>query len=285
MTKQSLIQEPKKLTKVYRAEIKAIDAEKFTVEAIVSANTVDRQGEIVTPKAIGQRIDEYKKHPVLLSSHRYDDLMKQIGKAEEITIGTKNVTVRFKYFVGQGNPEADWAFKLAQNGIAAYSIGFMAHAWEDKSGEAGIWREYSDVELVEISQVLVPANREALASRRSSECEVEKELVEMAVKSFDALIGKTEMDEMALKAIESVEAKEKVHKELVDSLLTDESFLQKLAEKLSTKAMPKGAKEDEGYFKGVLDPAGGSPEAESEKTPDIKSLFAESASRHFNKGK
>lgn len=288
MTKQSLTQEPKKLTKVYKAEIKAVDIEKFTVTAIVSSNSVDRQGEIVTPKAIGQRIDEYKKHPVLLSSHRYDDLMKQIGMAEDIQIGTKNVTVRFKYFVGQGNPEADWAFKLAQNGIAAYSIGFMAHAWEDKSGEEGIWREYNDVELVEISQVLVPANRDALASRRSSECEVEKELVEMAIKSFDkieipaeAVVPAAQVSDKDKKASETLPGPAEIAK----ALLEDDSFIQKIAEKLSTKSLPKGANDDEGYFKGVLDPAGGSPEAESEKTPDIKSLFAESASRHFNKGK
>lgn len=282
---------PKKMQKVYRAEIKAVDAEKFTVEAIVSANTVDRDGEIVTPRAIGQRIDVYKKHPVLLSSHRYDDLMKQIGMAEEITIGTKNVTVRFKYFVGQGNPEADWAFKLAQNGIAAYSIGFMAHSWEDKSGEEGIWREYNDVELVEISQVLVPSNREALAGRRSSECEVEKELVEMAVKSFDSLVGEDAAEKAKLeaeaKAKADLEAKKLAHKELVDSLLADDAFIQTLTESIKEKLLkqttPNGAKEGEGYFKGVLDPAGGSHNAGPEKDPDIKSLFDESAKRHFNK--
>lgn len=276
---------PKKMQKVYRAEIKAIDAEKFTVEAIVSANTVDRDGEIVTPKAIGQRIDVYKKHPVLLSSHRYDKLTNQIGMAEEITIGTKNVTVRFKYFVGQGNPEADWAFKLAQNGIAAYSIGFMAHSWEDKSGEEGIWREYNDVELIEISQVLVPSNREALAGRRSSECEVEKELVEMAIKAFDFEAEEKEKRKPCGKD-GAPEVKAPTADEIAKAITSDEAFVQKIAELVKDsilKTTPKGAK-GEGYFETVLDPVGGSPNAGPEKVPDIKSLFAESASRHFNKG-
>ncbi|HOA84217.1 MAG TPA: hypothetical protein PKV92_09355, partial [Thermodesulfovibrio thiophilus] len=80
---------------------------------------------------------------------------------------------KFKYFVGEGNPEADWAFKLASKGIAAYSVGFIPYQYTtdeaeikkllgstDKSDMPNL--VYKDVELLEISQVLVPANPSAL---------------------------------------------------------------------------------------------------------------------------
>ena len=284
----------KKLIKVYRTEIKSVDVEAGTVTALVSTKSVDRDGEVVLPSAIKKRLDVYMAHPVLLSSHRCDDLRKQIGVCEDIKCTPSGVTATFKYLHGQGNPEADWAFKLAQNGIAAYSIRFMAHEWEDKSGEEGIWREYKDVELVEISQVLIPSNRDALASRRSSECDIEKELVELAiVKCFGTEKPDGEVPPVVPApavppvvvppVVETPTPSSEKTEELEKALLNNDAFIQKIAEKLSTKSLPKGASEDEGYFKGVLDPAGGSPDAESEKTPDIKSLFDESAKRHFNK--
>jgi HK97 family phage prohead protease len=273
----------KKFVKVYRAQIKSVDTANHIVTAMVSSRSVDRDGEIVTPDAIAKRINVYKAHPVLLSSHRYDDLMKQIGMAEDITFSPEGVTAKFKYFVGQGNPEADWAFKLAQNGIAAYSIGFMAFSWEDKSLDNQIYREFTDVELVEISQVLVPSNRDALAARRSSECDVEKELVELAIKSFEK-----EAEPVVPEVKPEVKAPELTDTDreaIAKIIMADAAFIEKviLAFKEKNKEVPKGAEGEEGYFAGVLDPAGGSPEAGPEKAPDIKSLFDESASRHFKK--
>ena len=294
----------KKINKIYKAEIKGIDPENYTVTTMVSNDSVDRDGEIVTPKAIGKRLDIYRAHPVLLSSHRHDDLMKQIGMAEDIKATPKGVTAKFKYFVGQGNPEADWAFKLAQNGIAAYSIGFMAHGWEDKQVDGQIYREFTDVELIEISQVLVPSNRDALATRRDSKCEIEKELVELAIsKCFGdsdpkpaevvpapaapepakpAAPVETPSDLPTAPIVEIPAPSAEVTTDLAKQLLSDEAFIAKLAEKLSTKQTPK-AEENEGYFKGLLDPADGSPKAESKEQTDISALFSESTARHFKK--
>ena len=292
------MQTPKKIVKVWQAEIKSVDEENHIVTALVSSDSVDRDGEIVTPEAIGKRLDVYRAHPVLLSSHRYDKLMNQIGMAEEVKATPKGVTARFKYFVGQGNPEADWAFKLAQHGIAAYSIGFMAHGWEDKQVDGEIFRQFTDVELIEISQVLVPSNRDALLGRRSSECQVEKELVELAIAKCFGDEEKPEVkpeptpepkvEAPAAEPEPKVETPEPEKPavdpaiEIAEKLLADEGFIQKIAEKLSTKQQPKST-DGEGYFKGVLDAAGGSPDAKSKETPDLRSLFSESADRHFKK--
>ena len=302
-------QEPMKIAKVFRAEIKAIDEKEHTVIAVVSTDAVDRDGEVVTPEAIGKRVAQYLEHPVLLSSHRHDDLMKQIGMAEDVKVGEKSVVAKFKYFVGQGNAEADWAFKLAQNGIAAYSIGFMAHKWEDKSGDDGIWRVYRDVELVEISQVLVPSNRDALSARLASTDHVEKELVEMAIKAFDKPAADPEekpQDPPAEPATEdpkpaeaaattettdpnpTTEKTDEIAEKIAQALLGNDAFISKIAEAVVTsvtKNKKNAGKTDdggEGYFEEVLGDAAGRPDA-SPDGQDLKSFFGESVNRHFKK--
>jgi len=165
-TKQSVF-------KVFRAEIKSVDTKNKTVEAVVSSQTTDRMKEVVLASAWKKRLSNYLNHPVLLSSHNYSDLSSQIGVAEEVKIKGDKLIAKFRYFVGEGNPEADWAFKLASKGIAAYSVGFIPYQYTtdeaeikkllgstDKSDMPNL--VYKDVELLEISQVLVPANPSAL---------------------------------------------------------------------------------------------------------------------------
>jgi HK97 family phage prohead protease len=178
-----------KFIKIIRAEVKEIDNDKHTLTAVVSTKKVDRDGDIIEPEAFKKRLKNYNEHPVLLSSHVYWDLRKQIGKALKVSIEDNEVVTKFEYFVGQGNEEADWAWVLAQKGVAAYSIGFMGHAFDwikekDAEGNERITgRKFTDIELLEISQVLVPSNRGALQSSRSFAKE-QIELCELVSKSF-----------------------------------------------------------------------------------------------------
>jgi hypothetical protein len=192
-----------KFIKVIRAIVKDVNAEKHTLTAVISTKKVDRDGDIVEPASFKARIKVYKEHPVLLSSHNYSDLRKQIGKANKVTITDDEVSAEFEYFVGQGNPEADWAWVLAQRGIASYSVGFIGHKSEwikDKFKEEGTdnvieritGRRFLDIELMEVSQVLIPSNRGALQMGLTMAGE-EKELCEMAIKSFE----KGELKELA----------------------------------------------------------------------------------------
>lgn len=182
-----------KTLKTYRGVIKAVDVESHTVEVLVSTNSIDRHLEIVLPEAFKKRLKEYKDHPILLSSHDYWDLMKQIGEAVSVKITDEGLVAKFKYYVGKGNPEADWAFMLASEGVAAYSVGFIAHEWEDVQLSTEEWlarkkarRIYKDVELIEISQVLVPSNRDAV-----QEC---KEQAEHDAEEFNEAFEKMATD-------------------------------------------------------------------------------------------
>jgi HK97 family phage prohead protease len=156
-----------KMVKTFKAEIRSIDEKNFTVEAVVSDASMDRYGEIVSMDAWKKGLKQYKAHPVLLSSHDYNNLQNQIGMAEKVWVEDEALVARFKYFVGEGNKEADWGFRLAQKGIAAYSIGFIPKEVErpeyveGKMGKTVPWRIYKEVELLEISHVLIPANANA----------------------------------------------------------------------------------------------------------------------------
>lgn len=167
-----------KINKFLPIKIRSIDDTKGTVEAVVSSESIDRYGEVIKVDAYQKRLKTFMKHPVLLSSHNYNSLTNQIGTWEKIWSEGKELVGRAKYFINSGNPEADWGFFLAKNGVAAFSVGFLPFAYEDadyeKDGEAIKakkipYRTYTDVELLEISQVLVPANPTALQKSINSD--------------------------------------------------------------------------------------------------------------------
>lgn len=161
------------IKKTFKAKVNGVDKDKFIARVILSDETKDSYGEVILAK--GWVLDRYKKHPVLLSSHSYNDLRKNIGKVD-IFIKGKELRGDVTYFVGQGNEEADWAWKLvSEYGIAAYSVGFIPLKMieKDELDEEDINKyelDYKDLprrvyikqELVENSQVVVPANPNSL---------------------------------------------------------------------------------------------------------------------------
>lgn len=148
--------------KIFRAETKVLSEQEGLVQIVASTAAIDRDGEVVLPKAWGARMHTYLQHPVLLSSHDYKSLRSQIGELVDLKITEAGLEGVAKYYVGVGNPEADWGFELAKRGRAAYSVGFLPHEYERgrRAGEAKVI--YSDVELLEISHVVIPSNRESL---------------------------------------------------------------------------------------------------------------------------
>jgi phage head maturation protease/exonuclease VII small subunit len=154
-----------KTYKRLKGVIKSVDTTNYTVDAVISSSAVDRYNEVIAIDAWKDGLVEYMKHPVLLTSHDYSELTSQIGIALSIGIVGNELIAKFKYFVGEGNPEADWAFNLASKGQAAYSVGFESLASETPSEDINgvdVERIYTKVNLLEVSQVLIPANPEAL---------------------------------------------------------------------------------------------------------------------------
>lgn len=195
-----------KILKWFKGEIKGVNEETKTLQAVISTVSEDRDGDVVLPASFRHSLGEYMKHPVLLADHNYYDLRKQIGKAKAVQINPTDVVAEFEYFVGKGNPEADWAWELAKQGLASFSIGFMGLEYEDiyKSGEDGrqyfAGRKFTKIELMEVSQVLIPSNRGAL--------QASADLMEMACKSVKE--GSLKMPEVVKEVAEKKEEVQEV---------------------------------------------------------------------------
>jgi HK97 family phage prohead protease len=155
--------------KTFRVDVKAVNEETGEVDMLIPMSTasIDRDGESIDPMGWKKSLPAFKKRPVLLSSHDYHDLRKQIGEFTTIRVNADGLFAKPKYYINEGNEEADWAFKLASKGVAAYSVGFIPTKWVEGDGEKEPRRTYTEQELLEISHVVVPSNRDAIQSVRS----------------------------------------------------------------------------------------------------------------------
>ncbi len=163
----------KVIYKTYNAVVKDSDAETGEVNILIplSTSSVDRDGESIDPIAFKKRLKTFKSRPVLLSSHDYRDLQKQIGEFTQIKVTPEGLMGKPQYYINKGNAEADWGFFLASIGMASYSVGFMPYAWddmEDGDGDKTPKKIYTDVELLEVSHVVIPSNRDAAQNMRAA---------------------------------------------------------------------------------------------------------------------
>lgn len=186
----------KLIRKIFPSAVRSVDTERKIVETVMSDETLDRYDEVIQVSAYKKTLKNFMKHPVLLSSHDYGDLRSQIGEWIKVWIDGKQLVGRAKYYYGEGNPEADWGFKLAERGIAAYSVGFIdidseSISWEEylkakEEGKKVARRTYKEVELLETSQVVVPANPAALQRSLEDESDMYHDLaVKMKSKFVD----------------------------------------------------------------------------------------------------
>ncbi len=173
--------------KTFKGEVSKLDDGSLNIYIPVSSKEWDRSEEVVEPTAFKRTLPKFKKHPVLVASHDYGDLENQIGEWTSLKITDNGLEGKPKYYVNEGNQTADWAYNLATKNRAAFSVGFIPKEWEDGDGKKSPLRTYKDVELLEISQCIIPANRAAIMGLRAKSLdnpiitelcdEVEKDLV------------------------------------------------------------------------------------------------------------
>jgi HK97 family phage prohead protease len=135
------------------------------LDFLASTGALDRYGEIIEPK--GWKLDAYRKNPVFQNAHRYGDVLFTLGKAtlaevRRLPDGRDALHLRVE-FATDVNPVAKVAYGLYQGGfLNAVSVGFIPIAWVDGESDDDFFRKYLEQELVEVSAVAVPANRDAL---------------------------------------------------------------------------------------------------------------------------
>jgi hypothetical protein len=154
------------ITKFVRPEIKVVDKAAGIIAAIVSTESMDRDGDIIRQESWD--LSHFKAHPILLSSHNYRGLRNQIGEWTQMGVQGKQLVGEAKYYVREGNEEADWGFNLAKKGRAAFSVGFVPDMSKAKQIEANgnLSYEFNGQELLEVSQVTVPSNPQALQAMK-----------------------------------------------------------------------------------------------------------------------
>lgn len=199
-----------KIFKTFRTIIIKAGDEEGVIDMLIpmSTGSVDRHGESIDPKGWKKYLKAFKKRAIMLSSHGYGSLQNQIGEFLDLQVVEEGLFARPKYYINQGNPEADWGHFIATKGKAAFSVGFIPIKWVDSDGKDGKpTRKFTEQELIEISQVTVPSNRDAIQGLQAkSEDPVIKEIIDEIIKDKDFFMG----DEKAKYNCECIKCKHKM---------------------------------------------------------------------------
>ncbi|PPG60266.1 HK97 family phage prohead protease [Rathayibacter sp. AY1C5] len=149
----------KKINKLFNISLKSINDEERTVQFVFSDDSVDRYGEKVDQKTWD--ITHYKNNPVVLWGHDPSEPQNILGRAVDIQLdqsGKSLLTAQFD--TAEVNPKADLIFRQVKAGtLRTVSAGFIPHSMEFEDDVPVL----KDNELLEVSVVAIPANRNALA--------------------------------------------------------------------------------------------------------------------------
>jgi len=189
--------------------VKEVDASNPNlVHATISTDEIDRYDEVVEPAAIRAALPAFLANPVVLGCHQ-----PRLATGEPPVIG--NVTPE-SVRIGEHEIEADilfdddelsakYARKYRKKVMRAFSIGFKPLKGEYKdisSKRTWIWTE---IELLEVSAVAVPANRNALARAKGFyESDFEEAKNTLLSSLQETLIEKFKPIEQALDEIKSL---------------------------------------------------------------------------------
>jgi len=134
------------------------------VRYVFSTPAVARDGHTIQ----GWDVDNYLTNPVFLWAHDATDL--PIGKTVDLDVGPQGLRGGVQYATAEENPFADTVYRLVIGGyLNATSVSWLPLEWsfsKDKTRPGGI--DFKLAELLEISQVPVPAQPEALATARAA---------------------------------------------------------------------------------------------------------------------
>lgn len=153
------------LRKTFTVESKAIDPEAGIYEAMISTESIDRDGDILL--ASGADVANYIRNPVVLFGHNYSEVEAVVGKTLRLEqIDGKGIKARWQFAPKEVSEDADRVRRLWAGGfLNATSVGFMPKSFQQRQSDDGQevrGRVYDDWELLEFSIVPVPANQDAL---------------------------------------------------------------------------------------------------------------------------
>lgn len=204
---------------------KSINTEKRTADFVITTDGVDRDGDIMDP--MGMDTTHYEKNPTVLTFHNYNSF--PVGKVINIKKTKKNVRATVEFVPAGVLPEADISWKLVELGfLKTVSIGFLPNydtierPENMKRNGQRVYRIIRNYELMELSLVPVPSNRDALAIKEAAKDGKLSEKDMDFLKSSDFLNKKTDADEKTVDTDEKATEYAGVS-ESVDRTATDEN--------------------------------------------------------------
>jgi len=150
--------------------VKGVNEKQRTVSAYVSTPNSDRHNEVIDTEAFRKWLPTFMENPVMLAGHSHggaDGSPSVIGHWIAIDIRRDGLYGTAKFLKNDELAEA-WFTRFVQRAVRAFSVGFIPKQWEMRDfpehneGKSKRLRVFTEVELIEISAVAVPANREAL---------------------------------------------------------------------------------------------------------------------------
>lgn len=148
-------------------EVKDINKEKHTLTMVASSQDVDRHGDTIIQD--GWDLKAFKKNPVILNSHNYNDATEVIARATKTWIegtGKKSKLLQTWEFAVDANPKAKIIFDLYAGGfLHASSVGFIPTEFEKNKDGSTDYYIIKTAELLEVSAVSVPANAAATLAK------------------------------------------------------------------------------------------------------------------------
>ena len=222
-------------------EVKSVktdeDSGELRIKGLASTPSTDRARDIITVDAWSKGgIDNYRKNPILLFNHNYDE---PIGKAEVVNITPEGLELE-----GLIYPDTK-AYSLIKSGVLkTFSVGFLIKDADYNRANDGLI--ITDAELLEVSVVSVPCNQDAtfeLSKSADSTVDIEqlkqkygKETsVEGAEASEEIEMTKEEMEKLMAEASSKAVADALAAKEKADKEKADKAAAEKEAEEAREK--------------------------------------------------
>lgn len=138
---------------------KSEEENELKITGYASTKDTDRVGDVIPPEAWTKGgLNNFKKNPIILFNHKYD---QPIGRATEIEVDDRGL--KLSAVISKKVPQYD----LIKDGIlSTFSVGFLVKDAEYDKGKDGFI--IKDAELLETSVVSVPCNQDATFSLAKS---------------------------------------------------------------------------------------------------------------------
>ncbi|MEM9414550.1 MAG: HK97 family phage prohead protease [Planctomycetota bacterium] len=152
-----------------RFKVRGVDKKRRTVTAAVSTSNRDRHGEVVMAEAVEASIPRFMENPVMLAGHEHVGVSGEpttIGHWIDMHRDGDTIIGTARFLDNDELAEKYWQ-RYLQRAQRAFSIGFMGLGFKMLTVDLGNGpervRHWTELELIEISAVAVPSNRESLA--------------------------------------------------------------------------------------------------------------------------